>query len=406
MNCRTSCHLLFFIKRKKLLKTGKASIFLKITINNKHTEFVLNCSVTPELWCKHKGGPKGNSKEAKQVIEFIDSVKFRIQSIINRLNQKEVKVEAKIIKSKYLWVEPKVKTVLEIFNDHNEKIKSLIGKGFSNGTYLRYKVTIKHIENFILFKYKLRDIEVTKVNHEFISDLEFYLKGEKGCGQNTTMKYLKNFKKIIRIAINNDWLVKDPYANFKLTWEKTNRDFLTEEEINLLIKKQFSIDRIQTVKDCFLFACYTGLSHSDLKLLTPKDIVVGIDKKSWISIKRKKTNIQSNIPLLPVAMSIIDKYKDHPEVERNQVLLPVLSNQKMNAYLKEIADICGITKTLTSHVARHTFATTITLNNDVPIESVSKMLGHSSLEMTKIYAKLLDKKVSRDMDAIALKYSS
>lgn len=220
------------------------------------------------------------------------------------------------------------------------------------------------------------------------------------------MKYLSNLKKIIRIALNNNWLNKDPYANFKLSWKKTDRDFLTEEEVDRLVKKQFSIDRIQTVKDCFLFACYTGLSHSDLKLLTPKDIVVGIDKKSWISIKRKKTNIQSNIPLLPVAMSIIDKYKDHPEVERNQVLLPVLSNQKMNAYLKEIADICGITKTLTSHVARHTFATTITLNNDVPIESVSKMLGHSSLEMTKIYAKLLDKKVSRDMDAIALKYSS
>lgn len=405
MNCRTSYHLLFFIKRKKLLKSGRASIFVKITINRKSTEFVMNCSVNPELWDKEKGGPIGNSKESKQVKEFIDSSKFKFQSIINRLNKEEIEINLDTLKAKYLGIESKVKSVLEIFNDHNEKIKSLIGKGFTHGTYLRYIVTYNHIKNFILFEYKQNDIGINKVNHNFISCFEYYLKSEKGCGHNTTMKYLSNFNKILRIAINNYWLERDPFVNYKLKWEKTDRDFLTEEEINRLVKKQFSIDRIQMVKDCFLFACYTGLSHSDLKLLTPKNVIIGADDKLWISIKRKKTNVLSNIPLLPVAKSIIDKYKDHPMVEQKQVLLPVFTNQRMNAYLKEIADICGITKTLTSHVARHTFATTITLNNDVPIESVSKMLGHSSLKMTQIYAKLLDKKVSRDMDAIALKYS-
>ncbi len=220
------------------------------------------------------------------------------------------------------------------------------------------------------------------------------------------MKYLSNLKKITRIAINNDLLKKDPFANYKLSWKKVDRDFLTETELSKLIKNQFSIDRLQVVKDCFLFACYTGLAHSDLKRLKKENLIIGIDNNPWISIKRKKTNMQSNIPLLPVAKAIIDKYEDHPIATEKGVLLPVNSNQKMNAYLKEIADLCKITKALTSHVARHTFATTITLNNDVPIESVSKMLGHSSLEMTKIYARLLDKKVGRDMEHIANKYSS
>ena len=406
MNHWTSYNLLFFIKRTKLLKSGKASLFLKISAKNKHTEFVLNCSVKPELWNKKIAGAMGNSLEAKLVNEFINSVKFRFQSIINKMNNDNIEITAEKLKNKYLGIEPSVKTLLEIFNDHNQKIKALIGIDFSYGTYQKHVTTYRFTKDFILYKYKKDDLEIAKVNHEFVSNFEFYLKSKKGCAHNTTMKYLSNLKKITRIAINNDLLKKDPFANYKLSWKKVNRDFLTEEEISALVKKRFSIDRLQAVKDCFLFACYTGLAHSDLKRLTKENLIIGVDKKPWISIKRKKTNVQSNIPLLPVAKTIIDKYKDHPIVTEKGVLLPVNSNQRMNAYLKEIADLCEITKTLTSHVARHTFATTITLNNDVPIESVSKMLGHSSLEMTKIYARLLDKKVGRDMEHISQKYST
>ncbi|MBU1011777.1 MAG: site-specific integrase [Bacteroidetes bacterium] len=401
----TSYNLLFFIKRKKLLKSGKASLFAKITVNKDHTEFVLNCSVTPELWSKENGGAIGNSQEAKLVNEFIDSVKFKFQSIINRMNNAGIEITPEHLKNKYLGVEPSIQTILGIFNDHTLKIKALLGIEYSKGTYTKYRSCYKHVKDFILFKYKKADLAILKVDHEFISNLEFYIRSEKRCSHNTTMKYLNIFKRITRIALHNDWLKKDPYSNYKLSWKKVDRDYLSEEEISRIIKKEFSIERLQMVKDCFLFACYTGLAHSDLQRLTPENLIVGFDNKQWISIKRKKTNVLSNIPLLPVAIAIIEKYKDHPVVIEKNVLLPVNSNQKMNAYLKEIADICGITKTLTSHVARHTFATTITLNNDVPIESVSKMLGHSSLEMTKIYARLLDKKVGRDMEHIAEKYS-
>ena len=402
----TSCHLLFFIKRKKILKSGKASIFVKITINKKHIEFVLNCTIDPELWSKEKGGAKGNSKEAKLVNEFINSARFKFQTCINKLNFKGVDITVERLKIEYLGIKPKEKMVLEIFDDHNKKMKSLIGMEFAQVTYNKYIATYKHLSKFIKYKFKKNDIEIAKVNHEFIADLEFYLRSERSCGHNTTMKYLGNFKKIVRIAVNNDWLKKYPYSNYKLSWKKTERAYLSESELKKIANKEFSIARIQIVKDCFLFACYTGLAHSDLTRLKKENLIIGFDQKPWISIKRKKTNVQSNIPLLPMAEAIIDKYKDYPPSVEKGVLLPVLSNQKMNAYLKEIADICGITKSLTSHVARHTFATTITLNNDVPIESVSKMLGHSSLEMTKIYARLLDKKVGRDMEHLADKYTS
>lgn len=400
----TSYNLLFFIKRKKVLKSGKASLFAKITVNKKSAEFVLNCTVNPLLWGKGAVAASGNSTEAKLVNEFIDAVKFKFQSIINKMITAGVEITAENLKNKYLGIEPSKKTILNIFNDHNQNVKALVGIDYSDGTYKKYLTCSRHIKDFINYKYKKRDLELYHINHEFIANLEFYLKSEKKCCHNTAMKYLNNFKKITRIAFNNEWLKKDPYANYKLSWKKVDRDFLSEDEISVLVNKKFSIDRLQTVKDCFLFACYTGLAHSDLKRLTKENLINGEGNKLWISIRRQKTNMQSNIPLLPVAKAIIDKYKDHPLVTERGVLLPVNSNQKMNAYLKEIADLCKITKSLTSHVARHTFATTITLNNDVPIESVSKMLGHSSLEMTKIYARLLDKKVCRDMDHLANKY--
>ncbi len=402
----TSYRILFFIKKKKLLKNGNASLFVKITVNKKHTEFVLKCTVNPMLWDAESGIAKGNSKESKIINDYIHSVKFRFQSIINHLMTDGVEITAELLKKKFLGIEPKKATILDIFMDHNKRARSLEGIDFASETCLRYETCYRHIQKYIRKDYEVEDLSIDKVDHDFISGLEFFIKSVIGCSHNTTMKYLKNFKKITRIALNTGKLKIDPFANYPLPLKKVNRDFLTETELEKLIKKKFSINRLETVKDCFLFACFTGLAHSDLSRLKKENLIIGLDKKPWISVKRKKTNIQSNIPLLPSAQKIIDKYKDHPIVQEKGVLLPVNSNQKMNAYLKEIGDLCGISKTLTSHVARHTFATTVTLNNDVPIESVSKMLGHSSLEMTKIYARLLDKKVSRDMDHIANKYSS
>ena len=216
---------------------------------------------------------------------------------------------------------------------------------------------------------------------------------------------MKNFKKIIRVALANEWIIKDPFSKIKLTFKKVEKFFLTEEELKTIIDKKFHIERLQHVKDIFIFGCFTGLAYVDIKKLTPENLVVGPDGKKWINTMRTKTGSKSNIPLLPITEGIIEKYHDDPYCVIHNVLLPVLSNQKLNSYLKEIADICGINKTLTTHIARHTFATTVTLNNDIPIETVSKMLGHSSIKMTQTYARLLDKKVGQDMEKLHVKYA-
>lgn len=214
----------------------------------------------------------------------------------------------------------------------------------------------------------------------------------------------KNFKKIIRICIANGWLDKDPFVKYKAKLKEVERAFLSEEELQTILDKEFAKERLNQVKDIFLFSCFTGLAYSDVKKMSYENIATGIDGEKWLFINRTKTDTTSRVPLLPTALAVLDKYKEHPICRNQKKLLPVLSNQKMNSYLKEIADVCEIPKELTFHIARHTFATTVTLNNDVPIESVSKMLGHKNIRTTQHYAKLLDKKVSNDMQALRNKF--
>jgi site-specific recombinase XerD len=286
--------------------------------------------------------------------------------------------------------------LLQIFQEHNDKVNNLIGKDFASGTAERYRTAKMHVENYIKKEFNTSDLPVKEVNHKFISGLEYYLKTERKCGHNSAIKYITNFKKIIRIAFANEWIKKDPFLIWKGTLKIVDREFLSKEEIQLMIEKDLDNVRLDLVKDIFIFCCYTGLAYADVKKLSENDVVIGIDGNRWIKTNRTKTKVRSSIPILPTAEAILEKYVEHPDVNK-QRLLPVLSNQKMNAYLKEIADVCGIHKNLTFHLARHTFATTVTLSNGVPIESVSKMLGHKNLHTTQHYAKILDRKVSEDM---------
>jgi site-specific recombinase XerD len=282
----------------------------------------------------------------------------------------------------------------------HKRVEKLVGQEFAPGTLERYKTVKKHLEEFLKADYKMNDIPLKRINHQFILDFEYYLKTTRSCGHNSTLKYIKNFKKIIRIAMANGWIAIDPFLNYKARLDVVNREYLTQEEIQTMLNKNLHTPRLSQVRDIFIFCCFTGLAYSDVKKLTSNHLVMGIDGERWIKVNRTKTDTRSNIPLLPTALDIIDKYKDHPEVIIKGVLLPVLSNQKSNAYLKEIAELCGINKNLTTHLARHTFATTVTLTNGVPIESVSKMLGHSSIRSTQHYAKIIDRKVSDDMLAL------
>jgi site-specific recombinase XerD len=293
--------------------------------------------------------------------------------------------------------------LLEIFRYHNDQMKQLIQNDeYAKGTWVHFTTTCKHLENFIQQKFHQKDRSITDIDYSFIADFELYLKTGI-CAHNTAMKYLGDFRKIVLLCLKKGWQQKDPFFGYKLSRRVVNREVLTANELQAMADKQFASERVTLVRDIFLFSCYTGLAYADVAKLKRTEISIGIDGEKWVFTKRTKTDSPSRIPLLPMSLAILAKYEDHPKCCNSGLLLPVISNQKMNAYLKEIADLCGIHKPLTFHIARHTFATTVTLSNGVPIETVSKMLGHKNLRTTQHYAKILDKKVSEDMHALRSK---
>ncbi len=398
--------VLFYPKRNDVNKEGKVPVYLRITLNGKRSELSIQHKVEIEHWNTGAGKAKGNTQEAKNLNRLMDTIKNKVYTHYRELVEKNKVISAKSLKNAYLGIEERNITLIEIFRNHNEQVRELVGREYAFNTLKRYQTAFRHIKKFLKYQYNLDDISLKLINHEFITGFEFYLKSKRGCNHNSTTKYIKNFKKIIRIALANNWINTDPFLNYKVRLKEVEREFLSEEEVHRMLNKRLHILRLEQVRDVFMFCCYTGLSYADVKKMTKNDLVKGIDGEVWIKMNRTKTGTQTSIPLLPTALMILLKYKDSEELIIKDVLLPVLSNQKMNAYLKEIAVLCEISKNLTFHLARHTFATTITLTNGVPIESVSKMLGHKSLKTTQHYAKILDRKVSDDMSILRSKLNS
>ena len=396
--------LLFFLRKPKHYKEGPQSIYLRITIKGQRSEFSVQRECDPKFWNEQNGRMVGTRETVRQLNAYLDGLVTRIYTFQNELIQNRISVTAEAIKNRISGKADKARMLVPIFEQHNKDVARLVGTEYSPATLNRYQTSLKHVVEFMQWKYGISDIDIKMLNHEFITDFNFYLRSEKKCNNNSAMKYIRNFKKIVLLCVSNDWLNKDPFIKFKIKVNEVERAILSEEEIQALHEKQFSADRLNQVKDIFLFSCYTGLAFIDVKNLTKDNIVIGIDGNYWIYTHRKKTDTASNIPLLPPVMEIINKYKGHPISVNNGRLLPVLSNQKMNAYLKEIADCCGIKKDLTFHIARHTFATTVTLSNGISMESVSKMLGHKNMRTTQHYAKILDKKVSQDMNILFKKF--
>ncbi len=397
--------ILFYLKRTKLLKNGEAPIFMRITINGERAEISTHRSIDPKLWDQKKEKAKGNSTKAYQLNEHIERKKAEVYKYQKQLENDDQIVSAGAIRDLLHNKGNENKNVIALFSEHNSQCREKINKGMAPATVTRYETTLKHLRNFIKQKYRVDDYPLREINHKFIMDFEHYLMTSRECNRNTTSKYLGNFKKIIRLARFNDWIRKDPFLNIRIPYEEVDRDYLTETELWILIKKDFSNDRLAKVKDIYLFCCFTGLAYVDVARLTKDNLTIGIDKKKWLRIHRQKTNRISDIPLLEIPLAIINKYEDDPYCQVYHKLLPVGSNQKMNEYLKEIAAICGINKTLTTHTARHTFATTVTLTNNLSIEAVMKMLGHSSINMTKRYARVVDTLVSGEMAKIQSKYT-
>lgn len=397
--------LLFYVRKSKKLANGTAPIYLRITIDGKAREMTTKRHIEPERWNSEAQKVNGNSEEVKALNAYLKTLEQEVYETQHQLLKDKITVTTEGLKNKLLGINERVKYLLPIFQDHNNKIEALLGHGFASGTLERYKTSLRHTKEFIEWKYKVEDIDIKVIDHSFITEYEFYLRSERKCSNNTAIKYIKNFGKIIRICIANGWIDKNPFSNFKVKLKEIERVFLSKEELEAVTTKIFNTKRLGQIRDVFVFSCYTGLAYADVKKLDKSQIAIGIDGEKWIYTNRQKTDTRSNIPILPVAQAILDKYKDDITCINKCKLLPVLSNQKMNEYLKEIATLCEIEKDFTYHTARHTFATTVTLTNGVPIESVSKMLGHKDLKTTQHYAKILDSKVSGDMKLLREKFN-
>ncbi|POY36473.1 recombinase [Solitalea longa] len=397
--------ILFFVKRSKTTKEGLIPIYLRVTIEGQRIEISTKRYVHESKWSVDSGRMKGHSEEARSINSYLDLLRGKVYDYQQELIREGKPITVDLMRNKLLGTDGKQRSLIKIFQDHNNRMEDLVGDEFAPGTLERYKTALKHTVDFLDWKFNVSDMDIRNVDHAFITEYEFYLRSVCKCSNNTAVKYIKNFGKIIRICIANGWLDRNPFVNYKAKVKEVERVYLSEEELQGLMKKDFRNERLDLVRDIFLFSCFTGLAYVDVKKLTLHNISTGIDGEKWIFTHRTKTETPSNIPLLPSSLAIIDKYKNNPQAINKGCLFPILSNQKMNAYLKEIAALSGIEKELTFHIARHTFATTVTLNNNVPIESVSKMLGHKNLRTTQHYAKILDKKVSEDMKALKEKFS-
>lgn len=394
---KTKITLHFYAKSTKANAAGLLPIYVRLTVDGKRMEFSTKKFIDSAKWLPEMSKMKGNTENARSLNEYLDLLRSKIFDIQMELIHRNESLTIEVFKNRLLGIKEHEHMLIPIFKDHNNKIKELVGKEYAPGTLERYNTSLKHTVEFLEWKYKVSDIDINKIDHAFITDYEFYLRSVRNCANNTAVKYIKNFNKIIKICIANHWIERNPFANYKSKVKEVERVYLSEDEIQNILNKDFKTERLSLVRDIFLFSCFTGLAYIDVKNLTKSHISLGIDGEKWIFTHRQKTESASKIPILPITQMIIDKYEDHPECNNQNKLLPILSNQKMNAYLKEIAGVCEIEKELTFHIARHTFATTVTLTNGVPIESVSKMLGHKNLRTTQHYAKILDKKVSEDM---------
>ncbi|MBP1223155.1 site-specific integrase [Flavobacterium sp. 1355] len=391
--------LVFFMKitsNDRKIRT----VYFRITVDGITKEASTKRKWEHSRWDQKTERAVGSKEDAKSLNFFLDSLTLKINEIKTEMMYSGKIITAEKIMDHVLGkVQPRVK-VLEEFQKHNDQMTALLGKGYARGTLQRFTITKNHLSAFIKFKFKKDDMEFSDLNLEFVKDFEFYLRTVRDCSNNTTLKYIANFKKIVIRAIDQEIILKDPFKNFKGRKTKLVKKPLSTQELYELERHYFTTDRLNVVRDVFVFQCYTGLAYIDAFQLRRTDIKKGIDGNLWIMSERQKTNSTTNVPLLPQALKIIDKYKDHPLCVQRGTVLPVSSNQKMNEYLKEIAILCGFPFTLNTHMARRTFGSTVTLNNNVPINVVKELLGHASVKQTEAYAITEQATIGREMSLL------
>lgn len=390
------------IKKSKARSDNKCPVYARCTMDGKRIEISTGIFALESEWDLKGQVLTGRSEKVRVVNNKLDKIVTKIYDAYNQLESTGGDFDIFHLKQKLTGAKPQ-NGFIEIFEKVVSSLESKLNKGYTWGTIKHYKTTSRRLKEFIPKYYKVKDIPIERVNYEVLNLFDSFLKSNYNISENTAWGYHRHLKKVLSDAVAMNLLNKNPYSIYRVKRVEANRDFLTLQEVQVLENKTISLKRLELVRDIFVFACYTGLSYSDICILSKGHLQIGNDREEWIIIDRTKNDSRCRIPLLPKAKNILQKYEYYPINNSMNLLLPVHSNQKMNAYLKELADICNIKKNLSMHVARHTFATSITLSNGVPIETVSKMLGHNSLKTTQIYARIVDSKISEDMKKLKSK---
>jgi site-specific recombinase XerD len=393
----TKIAILFIGKRSRTTRHRQIPIYLRVTIDKKRFEAATHRHVEPSLWSPSAGRVKGKSDSAIDTNMALDMIKKKVYDYRDQLYKENREFTVNSLREKWFGQDRNKRTLLGLFRSRVMDFEKLVQKGiFQKSTIVKYKTTERHLKGYLEWQNAGRDILLVDLRIEFASNFEYYLQAEKGLSINSSGKMIKNLKKVIRDCVDKDWLDKDPFYRYKVRHIDPKVPHLSADELKALEEKDISIKRLEVIRDIFVFSCYTGFAYVDVASLTADHVKIGDDGKKWLIKPRQKTGIPEIVPIFPPALHILNKYEQTPKLNTNKKLLPVPTNQKVNAYLKELADICGIETKITFHIARHTFASTVTLDNGIPIDSVSKMLGHRSIKTTQIYAKVSNKKISDD----------
>lgn len=399
--------ILYWIRKNAKGQNDKKPIYCRVTLNGRRTEIATGIYVDEKTFNPSTGFVKGTSKDAQIINAQLDDIRNRLRRIFKCLEESENQFTTEMLRDAFLGKAEERKTILEAMKWHNDMFQQKVGAGNrAPASMVKFKTTSDKLKAFIKWQFKTNDIPLASIKASFAEDFEHYLTVVDKLEHNTTMKYIRNVKKVLIMAVQKEWIQRNPISDFKCSYHNPHRSILLDGDLEKLINTPMPIKRLEEVRDCFVVMCYTGFAFQDAASLTQIDIKLKIDGKRWLVRPRTKTGVEEYVPILPIVDMMINKYKNHPVCITTNHLFPFNSNQKMNAYLKEVGDLCNIAFPLTTHLARHTFATTVALNNGVPLETVQVLLGHRSIRTTQIYTKVLGKKVSDDMADLKKKLST
>jgi len=390
-------NLWFYLRKKRIDEKGKSTLYLRVICNGEQSTISLQRKIDVKSWDSKRGLVRPKTSGAAEINDLLEMVKNRAYDAYSALLQEGKGVTPLKIIDRTFAKNQREFTLVKLVEYHNREMELGIGFTSTFGNYKNYKTTINHLRDFLKVQYKRSDYLLTDIDLDFLSKYSLFLQESTDCNHNGAMKHMQRLKKILTLGKKLGWMRYDPFQDFKIKFYKYDKIILDKEELETIEGLTGLSPKLGLVRDAFVFSCYTGLAYVDLKNLTTDNILHGIDGNLWIITRRSKTDVKARIPLLPKPLDIIEKYLNHPKLTHKGVV-PIYSNQKTNDYLKELAALAGIQKPLSFHVGRHVFATVITLSNGVPIETVSKALGHSDIRITQVYARVLDEKISYDFE--------